>query len=124
SRRSSPRADHEGALQHADNDGALARVVARDRPSELGDARPELGLANEDPARPGSPHGQRVVMNVGTDRSAASRAAASRAASRVANAPTRTRKRAAPVPSASTMYASWPAAASRARSASAGSRAL
>src|SRR3989441_9765358 len=112
--------EEEGALQHADQDRALSRVVTCDRPPELADARVELRLADQDPARPRPAHGQRVVTNVETDPSAAIRSANACAASRVANAPTRTRKRVRPGPSPSTMYASWPAAASCARSVSAG----
>src|SRR5207247_9753115 len=99
-----------------------ARVAACGPPPGLADARVELRLADQDPAQPGPAHGQRVVTNVETDRSAAIRAANSCAASRVANAPTRTRKRVRPGPSPSTMYASKPAAASRSRSVSAGPR--
>src|SRR2546430_3151215 len=112
--------EEEGALQHADQDRALSRVVACDRPPELADARVELRLADQDPSQPGPAHGQRAVTNVETDRSAAIRAANSCAASPVANAPTRTRKRVRPGPSPSTMYTSKPAAASRSRSVSAG----
>src|SRR2546430_10886194 len=114
--------EEEGALQHADQDRALSRVVACDRPPELADARVELRLADQDPAQPGPAHGQRVGTNVETDRSAAIRAANPCAASPVANAPTRTRKRVRPGPSPSTMYTSKPAAASRSRSVSAGPR--